>query len=47
MITISPRAVNQYQDFAKIGDEFRNKMQGVTEAFRQEFQNTYNQTEEN
>lgn len=47
LITISPRAVNQYQDFAKIGDEFRNKMQGVTEAFRQEFQNTYNQTEEN
>ncbi|NLY16437.1 MAG: type II secretion system secretin GspD [Gammaproteobacteria bacterium] len=37
LITISPRAVNQYQDFAKIGDEFRNKMQGVTEAFRQEF----------
>lgn len=47
LITISPRAVNQYQDFAKIGDEFRNKMQGVTEAFRQELQNTYNQTEEN
>lgn len=47
LITISPRAVNQYQDFAKIGDEFREKMQGVTEAFRQEFQNTYNQTEEN
>lgn len=47
LITISPRAVNQYQDFAKIGDEFRHKMQGVTEAFRQEFQNTYNQTEEN
>lgn len=47
LITISPRAINQYQDFGKIGDEFRNKMQGVTEAFRQEFQNTYNQTEEN
>ena len=38
LITISPRAINQYQDFAKIGDEFREKMQGVTEAFRLEFE---------
>lgn len=37
LITISPRAINQYQDFGKIGDEFREKMQGVTEAFRTEF----------
>lgn len=37
LITISPRAINQYQDFGKIGDEFRDKMQSVTEAFREEF----------
>ena len=37
LVTISPRAINQYQDFGKIGDDFRNKMQGVTEAFREEF----------
>lgn len=36
LVTISPRAINQYQDFAKIGDEFRNKMKGVAEAFREE-----------
>lgn len=46
LITISPRAINQYQDFGKIGDEFRDKMQGVTEAFRQDFQNAFNQVEE-
>lgn len=37
LITISPRAINHYQDFGKIVDEFREKMQGVTEAFRTEF----------
>lgn len=37
LITISPRAINQYQDFGKVGDEFREKMQGLTEAFRTEF----------
>lgn len=47
LITISPRAINQYQDFGKIGDEFREKMQGVADAFRQEFQTTFNQAEVN
>ena len=37
LVTISPRAINQYQDFARIGDEFRNKMKGVAEAFSEEF----------
>lgn len=37
LITISPRAINQYADFSKIGDEFRDKMSGVTEAFEEEF----------
>ena len=37
LVTISPRAINQYKDFGKIGDDFRNKMKGVTEAFREEF----------
>ncbi len=37
LVTISPRAINQYQDFGKIGDEFRHKMQGVADAFRTEF----------
>lgn len=36
LVTISPRAVNQYKDFERIGDEFREKMRGVTDAFRQE-----------
>lgn len=44
LITISPRAINQYQDFGKIGDEFRDKMQGVTEAFRDEFKSATRET---
>ncbi|MDY0205314.1 MAG: type II secretion system secretin GspD [Pseudomonas sp.] len=38
LITISPRAINQYKDFNKVGDEFRDKMQGLTEAFRDNFE---------
>lgn len=38
LITISPKAINQYKDFNKVGDEFRDKMQGLTEAFRENFQ---------
>lgn len=38
LITISPRAINQYQDFAKIGEEFQGKMQGVADAFREQFE---------
>ena len=38
LITISPRAINQYKDFNKVGDEFRDKMQGLTEAFRENFE---------
>ncbi|MCK9534920.1 MAG: type II secretion system secretin GspD [Pseudomonas sp.] len=37
LITISPRAINQYKDFAKIGEEFQGKMQGVADSFRDEF----------
>jgi general secretion pathway protein D len=33
LVTISPRAIVQYNDFAKIGEEFRVKMSAVTEAF--------------
>lgn len=38
LISISPRAVNHYQDFNKIGDEFSEKMKGLTEAFREDFE---------
>ena len=38
LITISPKAINQYKDFNKVGDEFRDKMQGLTEAFRENFE---------
>lgn len=38
LITISPRAITQYKDFNKVGDEFRDKMQGLTEAFRENFE---------
>lgn len=38
LVTISPRAINQYKDFQKVGDEFRDKMQGLTEAFRDNFE---------
>lgn len=38
LITISPRAINQYRDFGKVGEEFRDKMQGVADAFRAEFE---------
>ncbi|NLD15351.1 MAG: type II secretion system secretin GspD [Gammaproteobacteria bacterium] len=37
LITISPRAINQYQDFNKIGEEFRTRMQGITDSFRDDF----------
>ncbi len=36
LVTISPRAVNQYRDFERIGEEFRRKMRGVTSAFSSE-----------
>lgn len=38
LITISPTAINQYKDFNKVGDEFRDKMHGLTEAFRENFE---------
>lgn len=38
LITISPRAINQYKDFAKIGEEFQGKMQGVADAFREQLE---------
>lgn len=38
LITISPKAINQYKDFNKIGDEFQDKMQGLTDAFRTNFE---------
>lgn len=38
LITISPRAINQYKDFAKIGEEFQGKMQGVADSFREQFE---------
>lgn len=37
LITISPRAINQYQDFNKIGEEFRTRMQGITDSFHDDF----------
>lgn len=37
LVTISPRAVNRYQDFDRIGEEFRDKLRGLTSAFREEF----------
>lgn len=36
LVTISPRAINQYKDFERIGEEFREKMRGVTDSFRSE-----------
>lgn len=33
LVTITPRAVTQYKDFNKIGEEFRKKMARVTETF--------------
>lgn len=38
LITISPTAINKYKDFNKVGDEFQNKMQGLTDAFRTNFE---------
>lgn len=38
LITISPKAINQYKDFNKVGDEFRDKMEGLTDAFRDNFE---------
>lgn len=40
LVTISPRAVNRYKDFDRIGEEFRGKMQGVAEAFHEQFEAT-------
>lgn len=37
LVTISPRAVNRYRDFDRIGEAFRDKMRGITESFRDEF----------
>lgn len=37
LVTITPTAINQYRDFEKVGEEFRKKMPGVAEAFRDEF----------
>lgn len=42
LITISPKAINQYQDFGKIGEEFRTRMQGITDSFRDEFKSNSN-----
>ncbi|MDX5298566.1 MAG: type II and III secretion system protein, partial [Gammaproteobacteria bacterium] len=36
LVTITPRAVNQYRDFEQIGDEFRRKMGGVMRAFEEQ-----------
>lgn len=36
LITISPKAINRYKDFDRVGDEFRDKMRGLTDAFREE-----------
>lgn len=38
LITISPKAINQYKDFNKVGEEFRDKMQVLTESFRENFE---------
>lgn len=37
LVTITPRAVNRYRDFGRIGEEFRQKMPGIAEGFRDEF----------
>lgn len=37
LVTISPRAINRYKDFDRIGEEFRDKLKGLTEAFREDF----------
>lgn len=42
LVTISPRAINQYNDFTKVGNEFRDKMQVLTEAFREDFEKNAN-----
>ncbi len=36
LVTISPKAVNRYRDFDRIGEAFRDKMRGITESFRDE-----------
>lgn len=38
LVTISPRAVTQYKDFERIGQEFQQKMRGVTDSFRAELE---------
>lgn len=42
LVTITPRAVNRYRDFERIGEEFRQKMPGVAAGFREHF-NSNNQ----
>lgn len=37
LVTITPRAVNRYRDFERIGEEFRQKMPGIAAGFRDEF----------
>lgn len=37
LVTISPRAINRYKDFDRIGEEFRDKMRGISDNFRDEF----------
>jgi len=32
-VTISPRAITRYDEFTKIGEEFRVKMSAVTTTF--------------
>lgn len=37
LVTITPRAINRYQDFSRVGEEFRRAMPGIAESFRSEF----------
>ncbi|MFB1011061.1 MAG: type II secretion system secretin GspD [Thiopseudomonas sp.] len=43
LVTISPRAINKYQDFQKIGDSFRSKMHQITDSFRAELKENISQ----
>jgi general secretion pathway protein D len=36
LVTITPRAINRYRDFERVGEEFRKKMPGMAESFREE-----------
>lgn len=37
LVTITPKAINRYRDFGRVGEEFRQKMPGIAESFREEF----------